>query len=196
VNGYFHDPTGANAQAVKARYQGVCRGCGAYTQSRNGKGDAYAYRKRAFHTRSRPVFVRHYRELVPMAPGGPTRAPAACGRHWPAPAAPADAIIDAELQRALADPDRLRGIAELAARWAAAFLRDPAGVIRTKALGSERIERKLLDALPGGDDALSAARWEFLGPMLSPALIALNRDAFVIGARGDDRRPRRPSRGV
>ena len=25
------------------RYVGVCRGCGAYTQPRNGKGDAYAY---------------------------------------------------------------------------------------------------------------------------------------------------------
>ena len=24
---------------------GVCRGCGAYTQPRNGKGDAYAYCK-------------------------------------------------------------------------------------------------------------------------------------------------------
>ena len=26
---------------MKARYVGVCRGCGAYTQPRNGKGDAY-----------------------------------------------------------------------------------------------------------------------------------------------------------
>ena len=38
-------PTGEKARAVKARYQGVCRGCGAYTQPRNGKGDAYAYCK-------------------------------------------------------------------------------------------------------------------------------------------------------
>ena len=30
---------------MKARYQGVCRGCGAYTQPRNGKGDAYRYCK-------------------------------------------------------------------------------------------------------------------------------------------------------
>ena len=37
---------GQKAQAVKARYVGVCRGCGAYTQPRNGNGDAYAYRKR------------------------------------------------------------------------------------------------------------------------------------------------------
>src|SRR5205085_10881840 len=33
------------ARAVKARYVGVCRGCGADTQPRNGKGDAYAYCK-------------------------------------------------------------------------------------------------------------------------------------------------------
>ena len=31
---------------MKARYVGVCRGCGAYTQPRNGKGDAYAFCKR------------------------------------------------------------------------------------------------------------------------------------------------------
>ena len=43
VKAYFHDPTGEKARAVKARYVGVCRGCGAYTQPRNGKGDAYAY---------------------------------------------------------------------------------------------------------------------------------------------------------
>ena len=38
-------PDREEARAVKARYQGVCRGCGAYTQPRNGKGDAYAYCK-------------------------------------------------------------------------------------------------------------------------------------------------------
>ena len=42
VKAYFYDPTGEKARAVKARYVGVCRGCGAYTQPRNGKGDAYA----------------------------------------------------------------------------------------------------------------------------------------------------------
>jgi AcrR family transcriptional regulator len=46
VKAYFYDPTGEKARAVKARYLGVCRGCGAYTQPRNGKGDAYAYCKR------------------------------------------------------------------------------------------------------------------------------------------------------
>jgi AraC-like DNA-binding protein len=45
VKAYFYDPTGEKARAVKARYVGVCRGCGAYTQARNGKGDAYAYCK-------------------------------------------------------------------------------------------------------------------------------------------------------
>src|SRR5437660_7348440 len=46
VKAYFYDPTGEKARAVKARYVGVCRGCGGYTQPRNGKGDAYAYCKR------------------------------------------------------------------------------------------------------------------------------------------------------
>jgi hypothetical protein len=45
VKAYFYDPTGEKARAVKVRYVGVCRGCGAYTQPRNGKGDAYAYCK-------------------------------------------------------------------------------------------------------------------------------------------------------
>src|ERR1035437_2149692 len=45
IKAYFYDPTGEKARAVKARYQGGCRGCGAYTQPRNGKGDAYAYCK-------------------------------------------------------------------------------------------------------------------------------------------------------
>src|SRR5205085_7303726 len=43
VKAYLYDPTGEKAREVKARYVGVCRGCGAYTQPRNGKGDAYAY---------------------------------------------------------------------------------------------------------------------------------------------------------
>ena len=46
IKSYLYDPTGAKARAVKARYVGVCRGCGAYTQPRNGRGDAYAYCKR------------------------------------------------------------------------------------------------------------------------------------------------------
>src|SRR5690348_5445606 len=37
IKAYFYDPTGEKARTVKARYQGVCRGCGAYTQPRNGK---------------------------------------------------------------------------------------------------------------------------------------------------------------
>src|SRR5947199_4517901 len=45
VKGYFYDPSGEKARAVKARYQGVCRGCGAPTQPRNGMGDAHEYCK-------------------------------------------------------------------------------------------------------------------------------------------------------
>jgi hypothetical protein len=98
------------------------------------------------------------------------------GRHEPRHA---DAIVAAELERALGDPDPLRGIAQLVTRWAAAFVLDPDGVTRTKALGTERIARKLRDALPGGDQPLRAAVWAFVRPILSPRLTALNRDAYV-----------------
>ena len=145
---------------------------------------------------SADLLVRHYRELIAYGAGwtDPERQQPVgdTGRHEPRHL---DAIIDAELERALADPDPLRGIAQLTARLGAAFVLDPAGVTRTKALGSERMARKLRDALPGGEGALRAAVWEFMRPMLSPALVALNRDAFVVNdERRDDRRPRRPPR--
>jgi hypothetical protein len=90
-----------------------------------------------------------------------------------------DAIVEAELKRALDEPDPLRGIAALLARCAAAFVLDPDGVTRTKVLGSERMSRKLHDALPGGDEPLRAALWNFVRPMLSPRLAELHHDAFV-----------------
>jgi hypothetical protein len=46
IKAYFYGPTGEKAQAVKPRYLGVCRGCGAYTQPRKGKGDPCRYCKR------------------------------------------------------------------------------------------------------------------------------------------------------
>ena len=46
VKAYLYDPIGDKAREVKARYRGVCRGCGAPTSARNGKGDAYADCKR------------------------------------------------------------------------------------------------------------------------------------------------------
>ena len=126
------------------------------------------------------VLAAHYRDVIAYGAGwtdqerqqpvGDT------GRHQPRHP---DAILDAELEHALADPDPLRGVAQLTARWAAAFVLDPDGITRTKALGSERMSRKLADALPGGHGALRTAVWEFVRPMLSPALAAMHRDAFI-----------------
>jgi hypothetical protein len=45
VKAYLYDPTGEKARATKAGYRGTCRGCGASTSPRGGKGDAYAYCK-------------------------------------------------------------------------------------------------------------------------------------------------------
>ncbi len=58
VEACFSDPTGEKARAVKARYVGVCRGCGAYTQPRNGKGDAYWYCKRCHPGAIAPRWTR------------------------------------------------------------------------------------------------------------------------------------------
>ena len=127
------------------------------------------------------LLVRHYGQLIAYGAGWTDperqRPVGDTGRHEPSHI---DVIIDAELERALADPDPLRGIAQLTARWAAAFVLDPAGITRTKALGSERMARQLRDTLPAGDTVLRAAVWEFMRPMLSPALSALNHDTFVI----------------
>jgi transcriptional regulator with XRE-family HTH domain len=66
IKSYLYDPTGDKAREVKARYRGVCRGCGAPTSARNGKGDAYAYCKRC-----RPGAIERYwsRERVREAMG-------------------------------------------------------------------------------------------------------------------------------
>ena len=127
------------------------------------------------------LLVRHYGELIAYGAGwtDPERQRPVGDTDRHEPRHP-DAIVADELQRALEDPDPLRGIAQLTARLGAAFMLDPAGVTRTKALGSERMARKLRDALPGGDGALRAGVWELMRPMLSPALVALNRDAFAI----------------
>ena len=123
------------------------------------------------------LLTHHYREVIAYGAGwtDPDRQQPVgdTGRHEPRQI---DAIVDAELQRAVADPDPLRGIAQLLTRWGAAF---PDGVTRTKALGRERMARKLRDALPGGEHPLRAAAWELMRPMLSPRLAALHRDAFI-----------------
>src|SRR4051794_11890571 len=127
------------------------------------------------------LLARDYRDVIAYGAGWTDpdrqRPVGESGRHEPMAI---DAIVEAELERALHEPDPLRGIAALVARCAAAFVLDPDGVTRSKVLGSERMNRKLHDALPGGEEPLRAALWSFLRPMLSPRLAELHRDAFVI----------------
>jgi hypothetical protein len=89
------------------------------------------------------------------------------------------AIVEAELDRALQERDPFMGVAHLVARFAAAFMLDTDGIPRTKALGTERMERKLRDAVAGGDSPLRSALWQFMRPMLSPSLAERHHDAFV-----------------
>ena len=60
VKAYLYDPTGEKAQAVKRRYQGVCRGCGAPTAARGGKGDAFEYCKRCHPGAIAPTRTREW----------------------------------------------------------------------------------------------------------------------------------------
>ena len=97
-----------------------------------------------------PLLVRHYGELIAYGAGwtDPERQQPVgdTGRHEPRHP---DAIAEAELERALEDPDPLRGITQLTARLGAASTVDRDAVTRTKTLGSERMARKLRDALSG-----------------------------------------------
>ena len=115
------------------------------------------------------LLAAHYRDLIAYGAGWTNRErqqPVGdSGRYEPLHP---DTILDAELKRALEDPDPLRGIAQLLTRWAAAFVLNPDGVTRTKTLGRERIARKLQDALPGGKHPLRTAVWQLMRPILSP----------------------------
>ena len=126
------------------------------------------------------LLAHHYRDVIAYGAGwtDPERQQPVgdTGRREPSHS---DSIVEAELERALTDRDPLHGIAQLVARWAAAFVLDPDGPTRTKALGTERMARRLQDAVPGGENPLRNAVWEFVRPMLSPTLVSLNRDAFV-----------------
>jgi hypothetical protein len=127
------------------------------------------------------LLCRHYPDVIAYGAGwtdpGRQQPVGDTGRHEPRHV---DAIVTAELERALDEPDPLRGIAQLVTRWSAAFVLDPDGVTRTKILGTERMARKLRDALPGGEEPLRGAVWAFVRPILSPRLAELNKDAFVL----------------
>ena len=72
------------------------------------------------------LLAHHHRDLIAYGAGWTDQQRqqpiADTGRHEPRQP---DAILNAELQRALEDPDPLRGIAHLTAGWAAAFMLDP-----------------------------------------------------------------------
>jgi hypothetical protein len=65
VKAYLYDPTGEKAKAVKARYRGYCRTCGADTSPRNGKADAHLYCRRCRPGAAQRTWTReHVREAM------------------------------------------------------------------------------------------------------------------------------------
>ena len=134
------------------------------------------------------ILARHYRDIIAYGAGWTDqdrqRPVGDTGRHEPRQP---DAILDAELARALEDPDPLRGIAQLTASWAAAFVLDPDGPTRTKTLGTERMARKLADALPGGQTRSAPRSGSSCDPCSPPPRRASPRHVRVRPAPGDHR---------
>ena len=127
------------------------------------------------------LLVHHYGELIAYGAGwtDPERQQPVgdSGRHEPAAA---EAIVDAELRaRTRRHPTRSAGSRNSPPGSAPHSPSIPLAS-RTKALGTERIARKLRDALPGGERSLRTAVWEFMRPMLSPGLAAVNHDVLVL----------------
>jgi hypothetical protein len=91
-----------------------------------------------------------------------------------------ESIVQAELERALGARDPVKGLLGLLARWGAAFMIDPVGVTKTKDLGLDRMSRRLREVLPGGENPMREALWALMRPMLSPHLLELNREDFVV----------------
>lgn len=91
-----------------------------------------------------------------------------------------DEIVAAEVELALSCEDPMRGIMTILSRFLSAYFLDEEGVTKSKDLGRERMARRLRDALPGGAHPVMSDVWAFMRPMLSPALIEMHRDRFVV----------------
>ena len=161
VKAYFYDPAGEKARAVKARYQGVVSRLRRVHPAANGKGDAYAHCKDAFHARSRRYSSPLWRADRLRRRLDRPRAPAAGRRHQPPGTGP---DRSGHRRRARARARRPRpALRHRPARrpvgggvCARPRRRDPRQGTRLR----ERMARKLRDALPGGKGGLRAAMWQ------------------------------------
>lgn len=91
-----------------------------------------------------------------------------------------DATVAAELQRALDEPDPLRGSPSPPPAGPQRSCANPDGLTRTKALGRECTARKLRTRCPAPRTHCATAVWDLPRPMLSPNLVRLNREALVL----------------
>jgi hypothetical protein len=72
---------------------------------------------------------------------------------------------------------------------------DPDGITRTKTLGTDRMARKLADALPGRAEPPQSGRRGMSPPDVLPRLAMLHRDAFVFDERIREQRRVAADRG-
>ncbi|CAB4897548.1 MAG: hypothetical protein F2825_00525 [Actinobacteria bacterium] len=106
-------------------------------------------------------------------------------------------ILDRLAARAMEASDPMEGVVELITTITAGALLDPDGVPRGKALGRDRMERRISRQLPvdGGADSQSPKGrvrrnlWTIAEPHLQPALRDMHQDAFAPELDGDDFRP-------
>jgi hypothetical protein len=106
-------------------------------------------------------------------------------------------IVDRLTDRVMKHADPMDGIADLLGVIAAGALLDPDGVPRGKALGRDRMERRIARQLPadGGEDAKTLQGrvrrdvWSIAEPVLQPVLRDMHQDTFAPEVNGEDFRP-------
>jgi hypothetical protein len=127
------------------------------------------------------LLVRHYHELIAYGAGwtDPERQQPVgdTGRHEPRHPY---AIVDVELQRALADPDPLRGVTQLATRLGAAFTLDPRASPAPRRSAPTEWHASAATPSPAARAHYGQASGSSCGRCSRPHSSALNRDAFVI----------------
>jgi len=89
-------------------------------------------------------------------------------------------IVDQLVEKACADGDPLNGLAKMFSELAKAFVLDPEGLTATKALGYDRMEKRL-SAVRSQAPGLAQAVWDMIGGSLKEEEKSVWRDQLIPG---------------